>query len=72
MVESLGPLPGALAGAGLLLGAALAVSVGFLVAVGVGVACLLASLLWWFMRSHRRGNLEKGHVAERQIGRALE
>ena len=67
LVESLGPLPGAFAGAGLLLGAALDSR-----AVVVGFACLLASLLWWLLRSRHRRNLLKGGVAERQIGRALE
>lgn len=67
LVESLGPLPGAFAGAGLLLGAALGSR-----AVVVGFACLLASLMWWFLHSRRRRNLLKGGVAERQIGRALE
>ena len=72
MVEFLGPLPAAFAGSGLLVGAVLAVWIEFVNAVVVGTVCLLTSVFWWFLRSRRRRNLEKGHVAERQIGRALE
>lgn len=70
--ERLGPVPAACVGAGLLIAAALAAWLSVLVAVTLGVGLLLGSLLIWAIRSRQRDNLEKGHVAEGQIGRALE
>ena len=72
LVALIGPLPTAFAGAGALIAATLAAWVSLLSAVVVGVTCLFGSLLLWILNSRRRDNLKKGHVAERQIGRALE
>ena len=70
--EWLGPLPGVCVGAGLLIAAALVAWLGVHAAVWLGVGCVLYSLVLWAARSQHRGNLKKGHVAEAQIGRALE
>ncbi len=68
----MGPLPAAFAGVGSLVAAALAAWVGLGSAVVLGAACILGSLLLWGLHSRRIGNLRKGYVAERQIGRAIE
>ena len=72
LVELLGPLPAAMLSAGMLVGVAVGVWAGADFGLPVATATLLVSLAWWWWRRRRRSDLLKGHVAERQIGRALE
>ena len=72
LVELLGPLPAAMLSAGMLVGVAVGVWAGADFGLPVATATLLVSLAWWWWRRRRRRDLQKGHVAERQVGRALE
>ncbi len=70
--EVLGPLPGLFLGAGVVLGAGLHRWSGWMPILGVGIASLAGTAYFWFWRKRQRKALRKGHIAERQIGRALE
>lgn len=72
LAQRLGPWPAALAGCGVLLGIAVAASFGIPAALAIGVVLLGGSLPAWRRDRKARAALWKGHVAERQIGRALE
>ena len=56
----------------MLLGVAIALWVAAYVTVVVGTTAVVGSLFLWGWRRRRRDALRKGHIAERQIGRALE
>ena len=70
--EALGPFPVALLGVGMLLGVGIALWVAAYLTVVVGTTAVVSSLFLWGWRRRRRDALRKGHIAERQIGRALE
>ncbi len=72
LAEVLGPVPALLLGAGMLLGAGLHHWWGWSPALSAGIASLAGAPWFWFSRRRRRDALRKGHVAERQVGRALE
>ena len=70
--EVLSPFSGLLMGTCMLLGAGLHHWLGWLPVLGAGVVWLAGAAYLWFSRKRRRDALRKGHVAERQVGRALE
>ncbi len=72
LAGALGPLPGLFLGAGVVLGAGLHHWLGWMPILGVGIASLAGAAYLWFWGQRRRERLRKGHIAERQIGRALE
>ena len=72
LAETLGPLPALSIGAGMLLGIGVHFLFGwpFVLATAIPLAACAAFL--WFRGRRQREAFRKGHVAERQIGRALE
>ncbi len=71
LAEALGPLPALFLGAGVVFGAGLYRWSGWMPTLGIGIASLGVAC-FWLWRKRRRQRLRKGHLAERQIGRALE
>ena len=72
LVRRIGPLPGAFFGVGMLGGAVFGIWAGGVAAIVCGTTALCGALVWWWLDRRRRRDLEKGHTAERQVGRALE
>ena len=72
VAEAVGPWPAALLGAGMLVGVAIALWLGAYFAEVAGITLLVSSLFLWGWRRRERDAFRKGHIAERQIGRALE
>ena len=70
--EVFGPTPALLLGVGMLMGAGVYLWVGGVPVLAAGITALAGAAWFWIRRRHRRGALSKGHIAERQIGRALE
>lgn len=72
LAEAFGPLPAFFLGAGVILGAGLYRWSGWMPILGIGIASLAGAAYFWFWGKRRWEPLRKGHLAERQIGRALE
>ena len=72
LAEALGPWAPALLGLGMLVGSVVALWLGTYFAGLSGITVLVSSLFLWGWRRRERHAFRKGHIAERQIGRALE
>lgn len=72
LAEVFGPIPALFLGVGMLLGAGVYPWVGVVPVLGTGIAALAGAACFWIWRRRRRQSFSKGHIAERQVGRALE